>query len=123
MDTLGERIGHLRRERNITQKKLSEILGVTPRMVSFYESNDREPSTEVLAKIANYFDTTVDYLIGNSANRYARNDQEFAKNVKRVLYAHGMIDNPSAELSSQQQKEIEELFGKIAKVYEIIKND
>lgn len=36
--TFGERLRELREERNITQKTLAEVLGVSPRMVSFYES-------------------------------------------------------------------------------------
>lgn len=68
--TFGERLRELREERNITQKALAEVLGVSPRMVSFYESGTHFLSDESqLCKLADYFDVTTDYLLGRSTIR------------------------------------------------------
>ena len=66
--TFGERLRELREAKGITQKKLAEVLGVSPRMVSFYESGAHFLSDEdQLCKLADYFDVTTDYLLGRSA--------------------------------------------------------
>ena len=68
--TFGERLRELREERDVTQKALAEVLGVSPRMVSFYESGAHFLSDgEQLCRLADYFDVTTDYLLGRSALR------------------------------------------------------
>lgn len=61
---LGEKIKELRIEENLSQKQLAEKLNVTQAAVSKYESNAKHPSYEVLVAIADFFDTTTDYLLG-----------------------------------------------------------
>ena len=55
----------LRIERGISQRKLGEILGVVNQTISFWETGSREPDLDSLFKIANYFNVTIDYLLGN----------------------------------------------------------
>ena len=63
--TFGARLRELREERNITQKTLGGIIGVSPRMVSFYESGAHFPRDEsILLKLADYFGVSTDYLLG-----------------------------------------------------------
>ena len=44
--TFGERLRELREERDLTQKTFAGLLGVSPRMVSFYESGAHFPQDE-----------------------------------------------------------------------------
>lgn len=70
--TFGQRLRELREERNITQKTLAATLGVSPRMVSFYESGAHFPRDEsILLKLADYFRVSTDYLLGYSDVRAA----------------------------------------------------
>lgn len=62
---LNEKIRKLRKEKNITQEELGKRVGVSTSMIGMYETNARKPSYAVLLKIAEYFNTTTDYLIGN----------------------------------------------------------
>lgn len=55
----------LRKQRNITMKQLGDIIGVGESTISQYENGKRQPDYETLHKIANYFDVSIDYLIGN----------------------------------------------------------
>ena len=65
--TFGARLRELREERNITQKTLAGIIGVSPRMVSFYESGAHFPRDEsILLKLADHFGVSTDYLLGYS---------------------------------------------------------
>ena len=57
----------LRREmagRQITQAELGEALGRTQTAVSYWTTGKRQPSLEDLCKLADYFDTSTDYLLG-----------------------------------------------------------
>ena len=61
---LGNRIRDLRESKDLTQKELSSMIGLTPKMISFYENCQRTPPIDVLVKLAKIFNVTVDYLIG-----------------------------------------------------------
>ncbi len=64
MNRFGKRLKELRRERGITQKQLAEVLGVSKTTVCQWETMKQEPSIEMLMTLADYFHTSVDYLIG-----------------------------------------------------------
>ncbi|GFN21929.1 transcriptional regulator [Thermanaeromonas sp. C210] len=68
MVTLGERLRSLRKARNLKREQLAAAIGVTPRVITFYETNDREPSLRVLIALADFFDVSLDYLVGRSDN-------------------------------------------------------
>ena len=59
-----ERIKELREDRDLTQLQLAETLGITQRVVSYYEKNQREIPINVLVKYAEYFNVTLDYICG-----------------------------------------------------------
>ena len=63
--TFAERLRELREERNITQKELGAHLGISPRMVSFYESGAHFPrDAKMLIDIAAFFGVTVELSVG-----------------------------------------------------------
>lgn len=62
------RLRELRRARHITQVRLAMELNMSQNTVSRYESGEREPGIVELARIADYFDVSVDYLIGRTEN-------------------------------------------------------
>ena len=64
MDGFGERLRRLRKERDITQGQLAEVIGVVPSAVGKYERIPQSyPSVEALMQIADYFDVSIDYLL------------------------------------------------------------
>ena len=52
---LGQNIKQLRLEKNITQKELASLIGVSQRLISNYENDSATPTVENLIKIADYF--------------------------------------------------------------------
>ena len=68
MTTFGERLAQLRKERGVTQKQIAELLGVAHRTAQHYEYMEREPSIEQLTKLADFFNVSVDFLIGRTDN-------------------------------------------------------
>lgn len=64
MDGFGERLRRLRKDRDITQGQLAEVIGVVPSAIGKYERiANSYPSVEALIKIADYFDVSTDYLL------------------------------------------------------------
>ena len=63
---IGARLKNLRQKKGITQNELGAILGVGKTTISQYESETRSPDTNMLQRIADFFDVTSDYLLGRT---------------------------------------------------------
>ncbi len=61
-----KRIRDLREDRDMTQKRMGEILSCSQRVYSNYERGELDIPTEVLIKLANYYDVSVDYILGRT---------------------------------------------------------
>lgn len=61
---LGEKIKNLRIDKGITQPELAKILNVSNAVISFWENNQNEPKATYLKALAEYFQISVDYLLG-----------------------------------------------------------
>ncbi len=66
-----QRIRDLREDADLKQKEIASILGIDQRVYSNYEIGKREIPTHLLIKLADYYNTTTDYILGrtNSPNR------------------------------------------------------
>ena len=65
-ESFSSRIKSLRIYRSIKQSDIADALGVTFQTISNYESGKREPRIPDLIKIADYFNVSIDYLVGRS---------------------------------------------------------
>lgn len=63
MESLNERIKQLRKDKGLTQTQLADMLGVTDKAVSKWEVGEANPDISLLAKIAEIFGVSVDYLL------------------------------------------------------------
>ena len=61
-----QRIQDLRTDADMSQKQLSEILHISQRYYSHYETGSRNIPVEMLIRLANYYDISVDYLVGRT---------------------------------------------------------
>ena len=61
---IGERIKELRTKKGITQRELADYLNLTPKMISFYEREERFPPHDIIIKLSEYFNVSTDYLLG-----------------------------------------------------------
>lgn len=62
------RLKELREKKDLFQSDVAKFLGITTPAYSYYESNKREMSAKTAKKLANFFNVTVDYLMGNDSN-------------------------------------------------------
>lgn len=115
-NNIGTTIAQLRKERNITQEQLATYVNVSPQAVSKWE-NGGTPDCELLPKIADYFQVSIDNLFGRNiepelnikqamANDIVsfENDKRF-KEVMEYLWTLqcALTDDTSLHLSYKQQ--------------------
>ncbi len=60
----GEHLKMLREKRNISREQIAEYLNITYSSISKYETNERFPDKENLIKLSQYFNVSIDYLLG-----------------------------------------------------------
>lgn len=63
MDTFSEQLKKLRKENKLSQKSLAENIGIAQSAIANYETGYRIPSRDILMKIADYFQITLDDLV------------------------------------------------------------
>ncbi|MCI8539197.1 MAG: helix-turn-helix transcriptional regulator [Oscillospiraceae bacterium] len=64
-----ERFSALREEKKATQKAVGDVLGISDRAIRFYEIGKRRPDFDGLLALADYFDVSIDYLVGRTDKR------------------------------------------------------
>ena len=66
MEITSKRLLELRTGLDISQAKLSKVLGISQSAINRYENNQTAKPDNVLLKYANYFDVSADYLLGRT---------------------------------------------------------
>ncbi len=93
------RLKQLRKNRGLSLKEMGDILGVAESTVSLYENSKREAGYSILFKAAEYFNVSIDYLLGYNCNSLTKRDSKiFLPVLDSVLVCDGSI-----ELSFSQQ--------------------
>lgn len=93
------RLKLLREERGLYQKDIAKLLSVSIPAVNQYESGKRDMSTDTILKLANYFNVSIDYLLGKSD---IRNIEE----LKQARFAnYGGVDTEG--LDEEDLKELQ----------------
>lgn len=89
----GQRLKDRRKNCGLLQKELAEMVGISNRNISSYESDDREPDYYILVKIAKALDCSTDYLLGivNEPNRFTG---KVDGNHHELLIAEEEADKP-----------------------------
>lgn len=66
MNDFATQLRKIRKERGLTQKQLAIEIGASERGIQQYELGERKPAYDVLIALADYFDVSLDYLVGRS---------------------------------------------------------
>lgn len=64
INMIGERIQYLRNERGMTQQELATAINVSLKTIQFYEQERNVPDTEMIIRIARFFNVSSDYILG-----------------------------------------------------------
>lgn len=103
--SIGNRIKNCRTENQFTQKELANKLGLTPKMVSFYENDERIPPADILVKLASIFKVSTDYLLGMVEQKipygissYSGQNENTGKSILFWIGKTGLGDDEVAEM-------------------------
>ncbi len=64
--TFPERLLQLKQERKVLQKDVAAGIGLSLRGYQYYEKGQKEPTLSVLIRLADFYDVSLDYLVGRS---------------------------------------------------------
>jgi len=114
----GDRLKKLREDAGMTQVELGQLVGVSERVLGYYESNDRFPKKpETLQKISEVFHVSIDSLVGrdgdfikNAGEQYGYTGGRQAKEVLhdvQALFAGGELP----------EEDRDEFFRLVAEMY------
>lgn len=114
-----KRLSELRENQGINQTELAKILTVAKQTVSNWESGNRTPDNEMICKIADYFNVSIDYLLGRTDNpnysllktNYKGKEIELVINSKSNNYTQEEIQNLVDRLS-EMYVDVEKLMNK-----------
>lgn len=56
----------LRQERGISQQRLADAIGVSQQSINQYENHSVEPDISVLTRLADHFNTSIDFIVGRT---------------------------------------------------------
>ena len=96
------RIKQLREENNWTQLELSKKMNCAMSSIAMYESETRKPSMEVLLKLSEIFDCSIDYILGKTDIRNSGEQIDDVLNEAMI----GMSKKEYEALSETQKKQI-----------------
>lgn len=99
------RLKELRENKGISQYKLADELNVSQSAIGSWEAGTRECNFSMLAKIAQYFNVPVDYLLGVENSVFAAED-----------YADGVRNTKKVSITADQ----EEVFDKTNEVLDLL---
>ncbi len=64
-----ERIRSLREDADLTQEKVGKAINIPQRTYAYYESGQRMVPPHVLCSLADFYDVSVDYILGRTASK------------------------------------------------------
>lgn len=108
---LGKKIKLLREEKELSQLELAKILNISNSTLSQYEAGNRVPGDDIKKKIADYFNVSVDFLLGRTEERNPyTNDKDLDKIDKFLLELKEEMEKEGLEFDETSPQELIETY-------------
>lgn len=109
-------IDDLLKQYGLTSKKLAQDIGISPGNVTDWRKGRANPSAEVVAKLADYFNVSTDYLLGRSDVRnpgetFIKNSDGLTKREKKLLETYTQLSENDDPTSKRMKETIDRLLG------------
>ena len=101
------RLKELRLEKGLLQSDVAKIIGKTDRAVGLYERGERDIATDVLAKLSDFFNCSIDYLLGKTDIR--KNEKQDTLGLAKIGFNMDNY-NPPTEKQKEQIRDLLELI-------------
>lgn len=105
----GERLKKLREEKNLTQIELGKAFNISHSTINRYENGLRQPDNETLINMSNFFNVSVDYLLGisNTRNDSERITDILQNNPELQELWDKLKERPDLQLLFKQVKDVD----------------
>lgn len=111
MPTFGERLKNLRKDRHLTQEQFGKVFFLDKSSISRYEKNNQMPENDLLQKIADYLEVSVDYLLG-------RTDIKEVNSLDNSPSEIATTSNLNNGLNKKDEKDVEKLLNQTIEALE-----
>ena len=120
MHCLPQRLKIIRGEKGYTQRKVAAKMHISASTIALYETGDRNPDPQMLKRLADFFDCSVDWLLGRvpleGTNQFGGTPPLAQK--QEILAAH-RTDDPTLELPIEARRSLDEFREYILQKYGI----
>ena len=83
-ENFGKKLRCLRKLKGYTQEQLAQILNTTRSCISNYELGNRQPDNETVTAVADFFDVSIDYLMGRSEVSLSVKTNKNLKDLQKI---------------------------------------
>ncbi len=87
------RLLELRTEKELSQRQIAKIMNVSQGTYNNWENSNTQPSIEQLIALADFFDVTIDYLVGNSDSYSESKINLLTEKQRTMLKLAGKLDD------------------------------
>ena len=91
-ETFGQRITNLRKEKGLTQNDIAEKIGVTAQAVSKWENDQATPDIDILIKLSDIFEISLDELLGKEKKITVLNERPSKKDINKMVFRIQVLD-------------------------------
>lgn len=113
MSSFALRLKELREEKELTQAELGEKLGISRNTIASWESNRRTPELETAKQLADYFNVSIDYLLGRTdIRKFSLDIENIAAMRSKELEGYEELPDDAKKMLQAIVKEYYERFGK-----------
>ena len=85
-ETFGQRLSRIRKEKGFTQNEIADKVGVTSQAVSKWENDLASPDIDILLKLSEILDKSVDELLGKETKKTVLNDKPSKKDIDKMIF-------------------------------------
>ena len=104
------RLKFLREEKNMLQEDIGRVINVSARTISNYETENRKMSPDIIIKLANFFNVSIEYLLGTTDNRYPNSYENDLLELAKVGFTRENYEPPTEKQKEQIRAIIETIL-------------
>lgn len=128
LQILGQRLKKLREEAGLTQEEVAKNLNITASGYGYYEQGRRDPDTDTLRKLAEFYNVSVDYLLGmtdiRNPNPHIPKDYKHEVTKRDLKQYEDFIENVKALFMNDEvaEEDKEKIFRDISEAFWMAKD-
>lgn len=121
------KLREIRKEKNVTMKQVGKVIGVSESAISQYENGKRQPDQNTLVKLADFFNVSVDVLLGREPQKDTiltsddniSEPEALTEKEKQLILDFRSLNSQGQELILQQMFMTKEVYKKDTDVSDV----